>query len=202
MTHEAISTATENPMNTPDVIPPEIEMPPVVQAEETAPNPEQAVENLRLPSEQRKLLVDYTLHSTDKGQSAEHYQKVLARMDTLAERDGDDPTLGKLAVTAATMGALTRTPDRFKQHGRSLMDRARSMGLQDEHAKIFIRIQQDYAAKQSAGIPETLRSGLRYLDKRQQVHGEDISSARIAFLASGFAATQDTSLRQAIVKQL
>ena len=191
MTHESI---------------PPLESTPAVPAnafEQPAGNPEVRTVEQHLASEQVEALKNYTFNATDKNTGDKHFAAAVNHMKTISERVGDELGLGEIAISAAALGSLSRNPSALQRSGQTLADKMIANGMQREHVGILMMMQQSYAAKPEAmNIGQILKSGLGYLDGRKENHGEDTSRAKVAFLASSLAATQDISLRQAILKQL
>lgn len=182
------------------------EFTPVVPAEASelpAVNPEMHAIDQHLATEQLDALKDYTLNAIDKNTGDKHFATAVTRMKTVSERVGDSRGLGEIAITAAALGSLSRNPSALQGSGRTLADKMIAKGMQREHVVILMKLQQSFAAKPAAmNIGQTLKLGLDYLNGRSTIHGEDTSRAKVAFLASSLAATQDVSLRRAILKQL
>jgi hypothetical protein len=173
----------------------------------TTDTPEQIQQLPALPADQIDLLWNYTHRITDNitGRGFEGgYKSAIDHLKSKSEQTSEDVGLGEVALTAATVGAMTRNPAEFQKSAEAFTRRmVLELGISPEHATIFLRMQGDFSSRPSPeNIARALSSGLKYLDGRQESFGEDTTSARIAFLASGLAATQETSLRRAIIKQL
>lgn len=165
--------------------------------------PEVLADGQHLASEQVEVLKNYTLNATDKNTGDKHFTTAVNHMKTVSERVGDSLGLGEIAISAAALGSLSRDPSALQRSGRTLADKMIARGMQREHVVILMKLQQSFAAKPAAmNIGQTLKLGLDYLNTRTTIHGEDTSRAKVAFLVSSLAATQDVSLRRAILKQL
>jgi hypothetical protein len=157
----------------------------------------------RLADEQLDTLKRYLLNAADRNRSGEHFADASTRMKGISEQVGDELGLGEIAISGVALGSLSRNPVALRQFAPTLAERMVGIGMQREHVSILLKMQQSFGARPGAGdIGLALKSGLGYLDRRAEDHHEDTSRAKVAFLASGLAATQDVSLRRAILKQL
>lgn len=118
--------------------------------------------------------------------------------------DGINPTGGKIAVTAARIGTLRGDPRQMLKLGNPLLSRMqKEFGMENEDLKVLQKMQEDYgkSPNKPGHVADTLSGGMSYLRGREQ-SGVDVSAARIAFLANGFALTSDLKLRTAIFSDL
>lgn len=173
------------------------------EADEHQVNPEITASEPGLAVEQIATLKHYLVEAADKNSARKHLALALTRMNESSKQVGDDSGLGEIAVCAVALGSLSHDPDALHQAAPALIKRMTDNGLQKEHASTMLEIQKVYTAKPGAtDIGLTLVSGLKYLDRRKQLYGDDITQGRIAFLSSGLAASQDANLRKFILRQL
>ena len=191
MTHEQIPPSEIAPSMAP------------VSSEQQITSPEVRTPDVQLAPGQLDALKDYTFNALDKNNGGKHFVTALERMKPISERVGDDLGLGKIAITAAALGSICHNPAARTQSGPNLVKRIHETGIQSEHIKVLLDMQKRFGNKPDVvNIGVTLRSGLSYLGHRKEKYGEDTSQARVAFLASSLAATQDVGLRKIILKEL
>jgi hypothetical protein len=165
--------------------------------------PEQISEERHLSAPQLDLVVKFT-RSADAYRTGLEYQRAIEGMRSTSEHTGDDPDLGGVAITAVAIGALSRDPASFSQHKKSLRQSIEQMGFPDRHADVLFDMQGRFfqGSHRPARIAQVLHAGLENLDSRRDTHGENTSAARVAFIASAFAATHDQDLRVALFRDL
>lgn len=168
------------------------------------PNPEEATAP-SLPAEQLKHMVEYVTGAADQGYAMQSYESAVRTNARISEQHEQDATLGEIAVTAAAAGSLIRDRAGMAAHCAALTDRmVHQMGLDPAHATLFFDMQNHLALqpRDSGHIFAALAYGIGLLERREEQKGEDATKAKVAFLASGFAAIQDIDLRNQIYDDL
>jgi energy-converting hydrogenase Eha subunit A len=150
---------------------------------------------------QLAILVRYVAGSVDSisGESYD-YSRAIRDVTTLSSEMGNNVDVGYIAITAARVGALTRNPADFDSSGIGLItSMVHENDLTGDQAGVFRDMQNRFTWEHTAiNVSNVLGAGLEYLKGREFTDGEDISRAKIAFLASAYAATEDMNLRQSI----
>jgi len=170
-------------------------------------NPEQELQpaSTELSPQQLATFTDYVHGSTDRHFNPDAYRSVTSRMNALSQQAGIDENGGRLVITAATVGAMTRDPRAFELSARGLMKRMKDdLGLSEPQTKVFQQLIGRFRTSQGRPdvVGHSLSGALQAIKQRAEQHGEDSSVARVAFLASAFAATKDRGLRLAIHRDL